>query len=87
MFRSSTTEHNKIKKNSHLLDCLWMEIILLNLKISEVEYKSRKINHVLIKANENILRMLSAEILGISLHESFKLGSLNENKLHILRLN
>ena len=47
------------------IDYVWVEMILMKLKVLQLENNSEVIKHVIIKANEKALQLLESKILGI----------------------
>jgi hypothetical protein len=47
------------------IDYVWVEMILMKLKVLQLENNSEVIKHVIIKANEKVLQLLESKILGI----------------------
>ena len=47
------------------IDYVWVEMILMKLKLLQLENNSEVIKHVIIKANEKVLQLLESKILGI----------------------
>lgn len=85
----TSTEDTAESKNSIYteIDYVWVEMILMKLKVLQLENNSKVIKYVIIKANEKVLQLLESKILGIKENETFKLGSVGPNKIHLLKFN
>ena len=85
----TSTKDTAESKNSIYteIDYVWVEMILMKLKVLQLENNSEVIKYVIIKANEKVLQLLESKILGIKESETFKLGSVGPNKIHLLKFN